>query len=262
MHTGGLGGGARFAFAGRSDGESRPPYDRGNLADHVGDDVAAVMRNRARLAATLGVPADHLVAMAPVHGADVAVVTSRDHASPPPVDVMVTTEPGCALLVLAADCVPVLLADAQGQVVAVVHAGWRGVQADATGAALVAMRDLGARRIAALVGPAICGRCYQVDAQRYATVVGRAPAAAATTEDGLPALDLVAGVVARLVAEQVRVERLGGCTYEDPRWFSYRRDGVTGRHGGAVVLAPPGHRPAATHGGSQARMRGAAGRLR
>lgn len=240
MRTGSLGTGTRFAFADRSDGRSRPPYDRGNLADHVGDDLATVMRNRAVLAAEVGVASDHLVAMAPVHGADVAVVTAADNASPPRVDVMVTTQPGCALLVLAADCVPVLLADPAAGVVAVVHAGWRGVHADATGAALTAMRDLGARRVAAVVGPAICGRCYGVDADRYAAVVGRAPAAAATTDDGLPGLDLAAAVVARLVAEQVRVDRLGGCTYEDASWFSYRRDGVTGRHGGAVVLVPGG----------------------
>lgn len=236
MHTGSLGG-ARFAFADRGDGVSRPPYDRGNLADHVGDDPAAVTANRAGVAAALGVDPDRLIAMAPVHGADVAFVTSDDHASPPPVDVMVTTQPGCALLVLAADCVPVLLADATAGVAAAVHSGWRGVVADAAGTALAAMRDLGAREITALVGPAVCGRCYPVDDARYTAVTERAPAAAATTDDGRPSLDLAAAVVARLVASGVRVERLGGCTVEAPQsWFSYRRDGVTGRHGGAVVL--------------------------
>jgi YfiH family protein len=241
VHTGSLGGGARFAFADRGDGESLPPYDLGNLADHVGDDPATVRRNRARVAAGLGIRPDHLVAMAPVHAADVAQVTSRDHASPPAVDVMVTTEPGCALLVLAADCVPVLLADADAGVAAVVHSGWRGVRADAAGAAVAAMRDLGADRITALVGPAVCGSCYPVDDERYAAVVERAPEAAATTGDGRRSLDLAAAVVARLAAAGVRVERLGRCTVEDPlAWVSYRRDGVTGRHGGAVVLATGG----------------------
>ena len=142
MHTAALGPGARIVFADRADGTSRPPYDRGNLADHVGDAPQDVARNRALVAAAAGVAADRLVAMSAVHGAEVAVVGAADSARPPAVDVMLSTEPGCALLVLAAHCVPVLLADGGAGVIGVVHAGWRGVRADATGAGLRAMAEL------------------------------------------------------------------------------------------------------------------------
>lgn len=240
MHTAALGPGARIVFADRADGTSRPPYDRGNLADHVGDAPQDVARNRALVAAAAGVAADRLVAMSAVHGAEVAVVGAADSARPPAVDVMVSTEPGCALLVLAADCVPVLLADGGAGVIGVVHAGWRGVRADATGAGLRAMAELGARRIHALVGPAICGRCYAVDQERYDAVVGAAPEAAARANGGGPGLDLRAAVLARLARAGAKVQVLGACTNESPEWFSYRRDGRTGRHGGAVVLAPAG----------------------
>ncbi len=236
MRTGTLGPGVQYAFADRHDGVSVAPYDLGNLGDHVGDDPVAVATNRARLAGAVGVGSDRLAAMSPVHGADVVLVAAAGTA--PAADALVTISPGVALLVLAADCVPVLLADAAAGVVAVVHAGWRGVRADVTGAALERMRELGARpqRTLAVVGPAICGRCYPVDRERFDAVVAVAPRAAAVAAAGGPALDLRLAVLERLEREGVGVSLVGGCTAQSPDWFSYRRDGVTGRHGGVVVL--------------------------
>ena len=238
MRTGTLGPGVRYAFADRHDGVSSAPYDRGNLGDHVGDDPVAVAANRARLAAAVGVGSDRLAAMSPVHGADVALVGPRPAATAPAVDALVTITPGIALLVLAADCVPVLLADAAAGVVAVAHAGWRGVRTDVTGAALTSMGELGARpeRTRALIGPAICGRCYPVDRERFDAVVAVAPRAAAVAWGGGPALDLRLAVLERLMSSGVEATLVGGCTAESPDWFSYRRDGVTGRHGGVVVI--------------------------
>jgi YfiH family protein len=235
VRTGSLGPSARIVFADRGDGTGRPPYDRGNLADHVGDDPAAVAANRAVLAAALPIEPALLVAMSPVHGAEVAQVRAEPDLSPPAVDAMVTTDPDCALLVIAADCVPVLLADGAAGVVGVAHAGWRGVRADVVGQVLGAMKDLGARsgRLRAAVGPAICGRCFQVGPDVHADVVRAAPAAR-TDDPGR--LDLRAAVVARLLRAGARVDSFGGCTAEQQRWFSYRRDSVTGRHGGAVML--------------------------
>lgn len=233
-----LGPGVRVAFADRRSGVSAPPYDRGNLADHVGDDPWAVTANRAALARGVGVAPDRLVAMAAQHGARVAVVTTSDAGLDLAVDALVTHQPGCALLVLAADCVPVLLADGAAGVAGVVHAGWRGVQARVVTAGVAAMQDLGAQRIRAVVGPAICGSCYAVHEQRFAAVVAVAPAAAATTAEGGHGLDLAAGVLAELAGLGVETTRWGGCTVSDPRWFSHRRDGVTGRHGAALVLDP------------------------
>jgi YfiH family protein len=234
-----LGPHAVVAFADRADGVSLPPYDHGNLGDHVGDDQVAVQANRTSLAQAAQVGPDQLRVMSPTHGREVAIVDQHQPQSILEVDALVTATPGVALLVLAADCVPVLLADGEAGVVAVAHAGWRGVRADVTGATLAAMVELGARldRTRALIGPAICGACYSVPRERYDDVVAVAPAAAAVARDGLPGLDLRAAVVDRLCRNGVRTTVYGTCTFESPDWFSFRRDPVTGRHGGVVVLS-------------------------
>ena len=235
---GALGAHARWAFADRTDGVSMSPYDAGNLADHVGDDPDHVRANRDLLARAVGLDVAHVVSMAPVHGNDVGSVRGASAEPVPEVDALVTTVPGLALLVLAADCVPVLLADGSAGVVAVVHAGWRGVLADVVGVTLDAMRDHGARaaNTRAVVGPAICGSCYDVPRERFDQVIEVAPAAASVAHDGRPGLDLRAGVVERLRESGVATTLHGGCTFETPTLFSFRRDHVTGRHGGVVTL--------------------------
>jgi hypothetical protein len=236
--TGSFGPRVRWAFADRLDGVSLPPYDAGNLADHVGDDPDHVSRNRETLSAAVGVDGAHVVSMAPVHGNDVGLVDGPSSQPVPEVDALVTTVPGLALLTLAADCVPVLLGDSVAGVVGVVHAGWRGVTSDVLGVTLEVMRDLGARseNMHALVGPAICGRCYGVHRERFDDVVAVAPDAASVSADGGPGLDLRAAVDARLQLAGVDSARHGGCTAESPSLYSYRRDHVTGRHGGVVTL--------------------------
>jgi YfiH family protein len=236
-----LGPRARWSFADRTSGASRAPYDSFNLADHVGDAPADVAANRAALAASVGVDAAHLVSMAPVHGRDVGVVERGQDEPVPEVDALVTTVPGLALLVVAADCVPVLLADGEAGVVGVVHAGWRGVRDDVLGAALDSMTEVGARpdHVRAVVGPAICGSCYDVPRERYDEVVAVAPTAAAVAAGGRPGLDLRAAVVSQLRSVGATVALHGGCTAESPTLYSFRRDAVTGRHGGAVALVAP-----------------------
>ncbi len=237
---GSLGPRVRWAFADRTDGVSAAPYDACNLADHVGDDLDLVRANRAALARAVGVDGAHVVTMAPVHGNDVGHVGGPTAEPLPEVDALVTTVPGVALLVLAADCVPVVLGGGEDGVVAVVHAGWRGVRSDVVGATLASMADLGVRldRVRAVVGPAICGRCYDVPRSRFDEVVAVAPEAAAVATGGRPGLDLRAAVVARLRAAGVTPTLHGGCTAETPSLYSFRRDGVTGRHGGVVTLLP------------------------
>jgi YfiH family protein len=235
-----LGPRVRWAFADRTDGVSLPPYDSGNLADHVGDDLDHVRANRAALAAVVGIDGGHVVTMAPVHGNDVGQVDGPNSEPVPEVDALVTTVTGVALLVLAADCVPLILGDGGNGVVAVVHAGWRGVRSDVVGTTLTSMVELGARpdRIRAVVGPAICGRCYAVPRERFDEVVAVAPDAASVAEGGRPGLDLRAAVVSRLRAAGVTSQLHGGCTHETASLFSFRRDGLTGRHGGVVTLLP------------------------
>jgi YfiH family protein len=240
--VGHLGPRARYAFSDRNDGVSAAPFDAMNLADHVGDAMGDVLANRDVLARAVDLDVAHLVTMAPIHGNDVASVRGPSAEPVPEVDALVTSVPGLALLVLAADCVPVVLADGASGVVAVVHAGWRGVLADVVGTTLAAMADQGARsdRMRAVVGPAICGSCYGVPRDRFDAVVAVAPAAAAVAAGGRPGLDLRAAVVERLRAAGVGVSLHGGCTFESAELYSFRRDGVTGRHGGVVALLPEG----------------------
>jgi YfiH family protein len=240
--TGSFGPQVRWAFADREGGTSIGPYSANNLADHVGDDPDHVRLNRAALAAAVGVEGARVVSMAPVHGMQVGRVTAPSAHPLPEVDALVTTVPGLALLTVAADCVPVLLGDATAGVVAVAHAGWRGVAGDVVGATLEAMYDLGAtpETMQARVGPAICGGCYAVHQERYDEVVTVAPAAAAVAAGGGPGLDLGAAVDARLRRAGVASSRHGGCTYESASLYSYRRDHVTGRHGGVVTLVADG----------------------
>jgi polyphenol oxidase len=225
----------------RRGGRSASPYDSFNLGGHVGDDPAAVAANRDRLAAELSVPVGQLVWMTQVHGTGVAIVEDAEENPVADVDALVTATPGLVLCVLAADCVPVLLADPVAGVVAAVHAGREGVRRGVVPAALAAMTRLGARPadVEALLGPAVCGLDYEVPGTMQAEVARVAPAAAVRTRQGTPGLDLRAGLAEVLRGAGVRqVVHDPRCTVEDPRLFSHRRDGVTGRQAGVVWLDP------------------------
>lgn len=220
----------------RRGGVGSPPFDDWNLALHVGDAAADVHRNRAVVTAFAGLPDGASVYMRQCHSAEVRVVRSSDVPEVQQVDALVTDVPDLVVVALAADCVPVALIDAQAGVAAAVHSGWQGMVRDVVGAALTRMVDLGAdhSRIRAVLGPAICGLCYPVPPERQAEAAAAQPASAAVAADGQPAIDVRAGLAARLRAAGVLVEYAGGCTAEDPELFSYRRDGLTGRQGVAV----------------------------
>ena len=226
-------------FSTRAGGRSCPPYDGLNLGASVGDDAGAVAANRELLARSAGLPQGALALMRQVHGADVAVVDGPADGVPD-VDALVTTARGLGLVVLAADCLPVLFADATAGVVAVAHAGRKGLVAGVLQETLAAMQRLGARPAgtSVVVGPAACGRCYEVPQEMADAVEAAVPGTRATTRQGTAAVDLAAGALT--VLRQAGVEQahaVGGCTLEQPaRWFSYRRSPVTGRHAGLVRL--------------------------
>ena len=162
-----------------------------------------------------------------VHGAGVHVVVAADRVGDPvpEADALATTRGDVALMTRAADCVPMLLASAEGAVSAV-HAGRRGLALGVVPEAVRSLRELGATRLTAWVGPHICGRCYEVPPSMQDEVASLVPASRSTTSWGTPALDLGAGVRAQLEAEGVDdVRAVDGCTREDDRWPSYRRDG-------------------------------------
>ena len=227
----------RGLFTDRHHGQSRPPYAEANLAEHVGDEADAVRANRDELEGRLAAP---IVWMEQVHGSAVAVVDAAEVGTVPQVDVAVTAQPGIGLGVLVADCVPVLLADLEAAIVAAAHVGRRGLVAAAALRAVEGMRELGSdpRHIRAWLGPSICGRCYELPAKMRADVEAAAPGSGATSSSGRPAVDLRAGLRKQLLTLGVSAVRdVGPCTAESADHYSYRRDGVTGRSAGVIVLA-------------------------
>lgn len=223
----------------RAGGASRPPYDTFNLGDHVGDDEGNVFANRKRLAAELGLAEDKLAWMEQVHGRTATTVDGSETRAAEATDALVTATPGVALVVLVADCVPILLADAEAGVVSAVHAGRVGTRVGVVPAAVEAMREAGAElgRIEALLGPAICGDCYEVPAAMAADVEKHVPGSACKTRQGTPGLDLRAGLWRQLA--DLGVGKIGvdpRCTNEDKTLFSYRRDGTTGRIAGITWI--------------------------
>ncbi|WET77498.1 peptidoglycan editing factor PgeF [Amycolatopsis sp. QT-25] len=223
----------------RAGGASRPPYDTFNLGDHVGDDAGDVYANRKRLATELGLTEDRLAWMEQVHGRTATVVDGSETSAAEATDALVTAEPGLALVVLVADCVPLMLADVEAGVVAAVHAGRVGARVGVVPAAIEAMRGLGAEpaRIEGLLGPAICGDCYEVPADMAADVEKHVPGSACKTRKGTPGLDLRAGLWRQLA--DLGVGKIGvdpRCTNEDKTLFSFRRDGTTGRIAGITWL--------------------------
>lgn len=225
---------ARLAFSGR---QGRP----GNVSVSVGaGDPASA---RADLAALVGCRSEDMVFMEQRHAAGVARVgrgergrglTAHDDAVAG-VDAMVTEDTGVALVVMVADCVPVLLVD-PGRAVGAVHAGRGGVAAGVVAAAVSTLSGDPAR-VVAVVGPAIGGCCYEVPPDLADAVAADVPAARATTAWGTPALDLPAAVASQLKGAGVgRIEARGACTRCHPdRWFSHRGDPGAGRQAGIVA---------------------------
>jgi YfiH family protein len=162
-------------------------------------------------------------------------------------DGLVTADTGLVLVVLTADCAPVLLADPAARVVGAVHAGWRGLAGGVVEAGVAAMAELGADpgAVVGLVGPAVGGCCYEVGPEVREAVGGRYPAALATTRDGRPGLDPAAGAAQALERAGIGQVRMAGeCTVDlEQRFFSHRRDhGRTGRQAGVIALVPGGGR--------------------
>lgn len=216
-------------FTNRVGGISRPPYESNNLALHVGDDSASISKNRRLLDALVG-PTQY---MNQTHGDGVALVDALTSHEPNS-DALVTTETGIALGVLVADCIPLLLWDEVEHVIAAAHVGRKGLLNEVAMKTINVMNTLGAERIQAMLGPSICGRCYEVGRDIHDQVATAFPSARSLTAKGTPALDLPAALSFELRRVGVKVSRSPMCTVENPNYFSYRRDGVTGRQAGLI----------------------------
>lgn len=174
-----------------------------------------------------------------VHGSVIAEIS--DHAPQPEADGIVSTS--VPLAVLVADCLPVLLLaetpDGVG-LSAAVHAGRAGVRANIIAKAVQSMENAGAQNIDAWIGPAICGRCYEVPEHMRAEVSALVPAAFGVTSWGTPSLDLRAGATAQLIERGASVHQVAYCTLEEPRLFSHRSGAPIGRFAGLVYRSKPG----------------------
>jgi YfiH family protein len=212
----------------RAGGDSVGPYASFNLATHVGDDPAAVAANRRRLRRHL--PAEPAW-LDQVHGT--VCVAAEAGGLPATADASVSFAPGRVCAVLTADCLPVLFCDERGAAVAAAHAGWRGLAAGVLEATVAAM-GLPASRLLAWLGPAIGPAAFEVGDEVRAAFVGPDPATATAFVahgEGKWLCDLYRLARRRLALAGVdRVHGGGLCTHGDPdRFYSYRRDGVTGR---------------------------------
>ncbi len=219
----------KYRFTNRTGGASSGAFASLNLGTHVEDDLPTVLGNRALLAQEIG-PIQY---MSQVHGNRVAVieeVTDED----PTADALVTGIPGVSLAVQVADCIPLLLHSAEA--VAAVHVGRKGLVNGVALAAIEVMRDMGSTEITAIVGPSICGSCYEVSKEIHDEVVALHPAAKSTTVQGTPSLDLPAALRVVLTEAGLTVIDEFRCTSENEDLFSYRRDGVTGRQAGVITL--------------------------
>ena len=229
----------RKVFTTRKGGHSQAPYDSFNLADHVGDDEASVRANREQLANTIGLPTQRLRFMEQLHTPTVTVVTGESDTPAEATDALVTTERDLALVVLTADCVPLLLSDDVTGIIAAVHAGRMGARNGVIARTIARMEELGAipAQIHALMGAAASGANYEVPDSMAADVESKLPGSRTTTARGTAGLDIRAGLTRQLLSLGVRnIDADPRCTVEDQNFFSYRREGTTGRQAGVIWM--------------------------
>jgi YfiH family protein len=240
--------GVRAVSTLRTGGVSGGVYASWNLGDHVGDEPAAVARNRERLLREADLPSMPRW-LRQVHGVAVADLDTRGTdpglaAIPvPTADGAFSRQPGTVCAVLTADCVPVLFAAEDGSVVGAAHAGWRGLAAGVVNATLAAL-GVAPQRVLAWIGPCIGPLHFEVGPEVREALLPTSPGADAAFERngrGHFLADLPWLVRRQLVSLGVsRVSGGGFCTYADPaRFFSHRRDGQTGRQATLIWREPP-----------------------
>lgn len=219
----------KYSFTNRTGGVSTGAFASLNFGLHVGDDPSHVLANREILKNQVG-PVQF---MSQEHGNRIALIEDVIDLDPL-ADSLVTGIPGINLAVQVADCIPLLLSS--DVAVAAVHVGRKGLVNEVALRTLELMSEMGASSITAIIGPSICGNCYEVSEEIFTEVVELHPTAAAKRSDGSFALDLPRALTNVLESKGISVAREGNCTVEDSQLFSYRRDGVTGRQVGVISL--------------------------
>lgn len=223
----------------RIGGCSKAPFDALNLGDHVGDRDEDVAANRAVLQRSLALPAEPCW-LEQVHGTDVAVGAAL--ATRPCADAGVTRQPDTVLAILTADCLPVVLASDDGQVLGAAHAGWRSLLGGVIENTVAAMARSGLE-LRAWLGPAIGPSAFEIGEDVYDAFVAENAASVrhfAATRPGHWHADLAALARDRLARCGVRLVSGGRwCTFQErERFFSYRRDGQCGRMATLIWRTP------------------------
>jgi hypothetical protein len=227
------------AFTLRAGGVSASPFDTLNVGAHVGDRPERVGENRARVRAALTLPQEPRW-LEQVHGTGVVEIRAAEAGSPPQADAAIARERGVVAVIQVADCLPVLLAAADGSCVAAAHAGWRGLAAGVLEATVERLAT-DPKDLIAWLGPAIGPQHFEVGADVREAFLAQDPAAAVAfraNERGRWQCDLLA--LARQRLQQAGVRQVFGgawCTFADrTRFFSYRREGPCGRMAALVWL--------------------------
>lgn len=216
-------------FTNRHGGFSHGDFASANLAHHVGDLPEIVATNRAALAQDF----PNLVFMNQVHGDLIKVVEDVPNEILT-CDALITQNPNISLAVMVADCLPLLLSS--DSLIGAVHVGRAGLINSIAIKTVIRMRELGATQISALIGPAICGRCYEVPSDLHDEVTVLHPSASSRTKSGTTALDLPKALMTQLEILEVNTVNQEICTYENLDFFSYRRNKMTGRQAGVIKL--------------------------
>lgn len=220
----------KHGFFTRHGGVSHGDFATLNTAREKGDDLGHVQENRRRIAQALGFKENNLIIARQVHSANVVMVDRPFQGDPPEADALITTVPGLLLGVLTADCVPVLLSSTQGNIVAAVHAGWRGASGGILEATVEQMRGLGAKNIIAALGPCIWQESYEVSQEFYDNLPSASSFFAPSPLVNHWQFDLPGYVMSRLkIAKVDQISPSPVNTFTNPdRFFSYRRKMILG----------------------------------
>jgi len=240
--------GFRHGFFTREGGASEGPFRSLSFSTAVGDEPRHVEENLRRAGQLLGVEAERILYLSQVHGSQARFyrgIQSRAELITLEGDALGGTEPDSAYGVRSADCVPILLADAESGAVMAIHAGWRGLVAGVVEAGVACLREHagGQGRLLAAIGPHISRAAFEVSEDVAAQLQAASPVAGALdsgSSGAKPHVDLRFIVTGKLLAAglaSAAIDQVAGCTVLEPdRFFSFRRDGrVSGRHLSAIV---------------------------
>jgi len=226
----------KYYFTDRHGGVSTPPYDSLNLAFHVGDNKASVIKNRTILQNKLNL--QNIIWMEQVHGNSVQTIFSPQPEPIPACDAIITSQPNIALAVMVADCIPILMFDPKRHIIAAVHAGRNGTFLQiASKTVEVMQKEFGCvpADIQVIMGPSIHSCCYEIGNELVAIVEknfgknylnGRMLDLQKLNRDQL--------IKANVKKDNIKISSI--CTCCDSNYFSYRREGTTGRFVGVIWM--------------------------